>query len=295
MALLQVLRRLPYSLVVGHVDHGLRKGSSKDATFVRLLAHQLDLPFKGVRVRVSLHAAQHKLGIEEAAREVRYRALLAMARSSGCRAVLTAHTSNDQAETVLMNFLRGAGTAGLAAMPEVRPLGEVLLVRPFLRINRLQIMSYLKANSLAYRVDPTNRSQRFMRNRIRRQTLPYLEKLYPGLRERLARMAVIFRDEESWWKDNVEKHLTRIVRRQGSRVIVALTPLFGYHRALSRRILRHVLPGLSFPEIERVVALAQSAKSNGVLQLSVGCRVVRRADHLILTGETKGSIRGIHE
>jgi tRNA(Ile)-lysidine synthase len=279
------LRGQPYSLVIGHIDHRLRKSSAADARFVQRLAHRWDVPWVVTRVDVRAHAHKHHLGIEEAARELRYKALSRMARQGRCAAIVTAHTANDQAETVLMNFLRGAGPAGLAGIPAVRPLDSVyrlMLIRPLLSVTRDQIMPYLNIHSIPYRHDPSNRFLRFMRNRIRHEALPSLEKLYPGLAGRLVQGADIFRQEEDFWHEVVSRELRKTVRKNGQRITVVLPRLLRYHKALSRRILRHILPGLSFQDIEQVLILAQSPGRSGRLRFSGRRRVKREENQLVV-------------
>jgi tRNA(Ile)-lysidine synthase len=266
-----VLKSSPYRLVIGHVDHRLRRGSPADARFVRALAKAWDIPCVIAPVPVRPFARQKKIGLEEAARELRYRALVRIARERRCVAIVTAHTAGDQAETVLMNFLRGTGPAGLAAIPEVRPAGlsgKVTLIRPFLRVTRAQIERYLKRHSLHWRIDPSNRSLDFSRNRIRHVTLPYLEKGHPGLAGRLLQSAAIFRTEEAFWHDAMARELPKTVRTGGREITVVLHRLLRYHKAFSRRILRRALPGLTFQDIEQLLTLARSPRPTAWLKLS---------------------------
>src|SRR5262249_19860391 len=154
-----------------------------------------------------------QMGVEEAARELRYRTLVRMARASRCRVLVTAHTADDQGETVLMNLLRGAGPVGLAGIPPIRQVAqEIKVIRPVLGVSRQDIMSYLKEHHLSYRHDPSNRSLQFTRNRIRSETLPFLESHYPGLKRRLVQMGDIFREEEAFWDKEVLREFNKTVR-----------------------------------------------------------------------------------
>jgi tRNA(Ile)-lysidine synthase len=198
VALFHQLRSLPYRLFVGHVDHALRSDSSKDARFVQRLAAQWDVPCQVAKVSVASFARQKKQTLEEAARTLRYRALGKLATRWKCRAVLTAHTADDQVETVLMNVLRGTGPRGLAGMPYKRPLhagSRILLVRPLLDRRRASLRNYLKEHKLEWREDPTNQDPRFTRNYLRLSVLPLLETRFPGVGERLLHMAAIFNSE----------------------------------------------------------------------------------------------------
>ncbi len=283
VALAHSMRALPYPVVIGHVDHTLRTGSRADAAFVRRLAQRWELPFDMAVVRTKQHARVHRQGIEEAARDLRYQALVKMAQKHRCVAVVTAHTANDQVETVLLNLFRGTGPTGMAGIPPMRTCQKKLLLRPFLTVTRQEILSYLQVQKQTYRQDPTNSSVRFTRNRIRHLTLPYLTRLFPGLSRRLVQSGEIFRDEEEFWKQIVEGEVAKTVRKNGKRVLIDLTPFLGYHKALSRRLLRHILPNLSFPEIERVRSLARAAEGPSRLQLGGGLFVTRQAKKLVLS------------
>ena len=286
MALAHFLRGQPYRLIIGHIDHRLRKGSATDARFVKALAGGWDLPCRVKVVNVKAFARRCGLGIEEAGRDLRYRMLFLMARRGRCAAIVTGHTANDQAETILMNFLRGAGPAGLAGMPSARRLdhaGPVPIVRPFLGVSRRQIMQYMRRHSFPFRHDPSNWSSRFMRNRIRYAALPFLEKLYPGLAARLVQGADVFRQEEAFWNDVVRHELRKTARKSGRKTTVVLPRLLRYHKALSRRILRHILPGLSFQEIEQVLALARSPGRSDWLRLPGSQCVKREKNKLVVS------------
>jgi tRNA(Ile)-lysidine synthase len=221
--------------------------------------------------------------LEEAARDLRYKALLGMARKTGCSFIATAHTSEDQAETVLMNFLRGAGPAGLAGIPPVRQLAPgVNVIRPMLEASREEILGYLRVQRLSYRHDRTNRSPRFTRNRIRHCVLPLLETEYPGLRKRLVQAAEIFREEQAVWAEKVRPEFIKTVRQNGEKITVDLPKLLGYHKALGRRILRHLLTEISFQDIERVFQLARSQDGNHSVNLTGGLQAERKGKKLII-------------
>jgi tRNA(Ile)-lysidine synthase len=197
MALMHRLRSAPYEVVVAHIDHRLRTGSARDARFVAAWAKRWDFPCQVVAVNVRAQVRRHRQSVEEAARTLRYRTLARLAKRFKCQAVLTAHTADDQAETILMNFLRGAGPKGLAGMPAVRPIergSRIRLVRPLLEISRRAVRDYARRNRVPFREDPSNRQQRFTRNFIRLKLIPMLTMRFPGVSERLCRLAPRFRN-----------------------------------------------------------------------------------------------------
>jgi len=197
VALLHALRSQPYRLFVGHVDHQLRKNSHRDARFVQALADQWDIPCRIVKVDVKARKKQHDETWEEAARYLRYNALQHLAQRWKCQAVVTAHTADDQIETILMNVFRGAGPAGLSGMPENRPLharSAIRLWRPLLQTRRTELRNYLSQHKLKWKEDASNKNQHFTRNYLRLSVLPLLERRFPGIGARLLKMAKIFRE-----------------------------------------------------------------------------------------------------
>ncbi|MBR5626999.1 MAG: tRNA lysidine(34) synthetase TilS, partial [Thermoguttaceae bacterium] len=171
-------------LVFLHVNHQMRgKESDGDADFVRLLAKRHQIPYGEYRVNPGeLQRAYQSSGSwEAAARAIRYRLLLTAAEEYECRFLATAHTADDQLETILYRLFRGTGPAGLAGIPFIRPLNDmVLLIRPFLALYRTDIISYLDSLNQSFRVDSSNMSSKYMRNRVRHELIPALDSLFSG-------------------------------------------------------------------------------------------------------------------
>ena len=158
-------KALPHgpSLLAVTVDHGLRPEAAREAREVKTVARMLDLPHRTLRWR----GDKPKTGLPEAARRARYRLLAQAAAGVGAGHILTAHTRDDQAETVLMRLLRGSGIAGLAAMADVSEREGLLLVRPLLGVSKAQLIATLKAAGIDFSDDPTNRDPAFTRPRLR--------------------------------------------------------------------------------------------------------------------------------
>jgi tRNA(Ile)-lysidine synthase len=150
-------------LVAVTVDHGLRAEAAREALAVKRLARTLDLPHRTLRWT----GDKPKTGLPAAARAARYRLLAQAAQASGATHILTAHTRDDQAETLLMRMLRGSGIAGLAAMARQSERDGVLLARPFLQVSKAQLVATLKKAKISFADDPTNRDPNFTRPRIR--------------------------------------------------------------------------------------------------------------------------------
>ena len=173
-------------LWAGTIDHGLREGSARDVVYVRRIAKALDIPCLSRCLTLSPMSGAG--GVEAQAREARYAALREMASETGCTAIATAHTLNDQAETLLMRLSAGSGLLGARGI--LRRSGSV--VRPMLDISRQEVLSFLREQRLKGRQDPTNESGRFVRNRIRLSVLPALEAaMGPGTLAALGRFCDI--------------------------------------------------------------------------------------------------------
>jgi len=184
-------RRKGFAVSLLHVHHGLRgREADHDARFVTALGKRWGLPVAVVAVPVRSLARARRGGIEEAARKLRYQALLREARRLRCNKVATGHHLDDQAETVLLHLLRGSRLAALAGISPRRRLSrKIALIRPLLPLRRREIMAYLQVHGLKGRRDSSNSNERFTRNWIRRRVLPLLESRNPRIRERLAGFA----------------------------------------------------------------------------------------------------------
>jgi tRNA(Ile)-lysidine synthase len=172
-----------------HVDHGLRDESSDDARFVASLARHLGVDCTVLEVDVAAAAGE---SLEAAARNARYGALTRAAERLGLQWVATAHTLDDQAETVLMRAMRGSGTGGLAGIAPVRGI----FVRPLLDVTGAELRDWLRDRSLDWREDATNADKRFERNWVRHELMPLITKRRPGAAKALARIASLARADE---------------------------------------------------------------------------------------------------
>jgi len=221
-ALLAALQALSQRGAVGpvracHVDHGLRAGSEKDAEHCRALCAALGVPFEALRVVVRAGNRQQE------ARRARYAALRAAA---GGAALATGHTRSDQAETVILRLLRGAGARGLGAIPPRR--GRRAVVRPLLDVGREEVLAYLRSRRLGWLEDPSNAGGDYLRNRVRREIVPALAALAPAAERALARAADLLRDDDR----ALERSARRLLSRGAERLRLAAAPLAVQRRAV---------------------------------------------------------------
>ncbi len=251
VALLRVLLELCGEVgivpVVAHFNHQLRgEESDADEQFVAELARQHDLPFFAGRADVREHATAKKLSLEHAARDLRYRWLHDLAVEQKLSAIVTGHTSDDQAETVLMKFLRGAGTRGLAGIRPIIMLEDCPVVRPLLEVSRAEIEQYLQLLEQPWREDRTNSDTKLTRNRIRHELLPVLERDYnPSIRRVLSETAELALAEEDYWRGHTSTLASRWhqkerrMRLQGSEG--SAEGFLSCGIAVQRRTLKHFL------------------------------------------------------
>ena len=202
-------------LIVSHVNHKLRGADSDaDEEFVRDLCRQLELTCSVATAVIELSSGGRGQGIEALARRARYAALEEAADRLGARFVVTAHTADDQAETILHRILRGTGIGGLRGMSRSRRLGAATLLRPLLGIGRAALAAYLHDRQQPFRSDGSNRDARFMRNRIRRELLPLLTAHYsPTIVDALLRLGELAGEAQSLIDSMAENVTEQCLRR----------------------------------------------------------------------------------
>ncbi|MDQ7794380.1 MAG: tRNA lysidine(34) synthetase TilS [bacterium] len=302
VALLHAMSALASShgwrLWVGHLDHALRHHeAAADAEYVRELAARLGLEHVAGRTDVAALARQEGLSLESAGRQARYAFFREQARRHGLARVALGHTLDDQAETVLLRLIRGAGVEGLAAMPWMRPLAgeaEPAVIRPLLGMSRDDILEYCAELDLRPRVDTSNESLEFWRNRVRHSLIPLLEQEFaPNIKEILARTAAICREEATLLARDTEQAMAGTLLEMGEgRVVFDRDRLGRQHRARARRILRRALavagvaPGLEYGHVEALLGMVSSGAAGAALDLPGGfAAVLETGDRMVVARE----------
>jgi tRNA(Ile)-lysidine synthase len=284
--LLELRKELGIVLSVVHFNHQLRgPDSDEDERFVAELARQHELELHIESGEVAAHAAEKHLSLETAAREMRYQFFRRLLRDGQSTRIATAHTLDDQAETVLLKIVRGAGSRGLAGIyPQLSVAGPQFsvsaasIVRPLLAIRRRDIEGHLRGLGQSWREDKSNRDLRHMRNRVRHGILPRLERyLNPSVREALAETAEIARAEEEYWQQEIARVLPLDAVATG---VLNLSALARLPLALQRRVVRAACQGLrlEFHHVEDILALGTSIASSA--NLPQGWTVSRKQNEL---------------
>jgi tRNA(Ile)-lysidine synthase len=296
VALLGVLNHLSADynlrLVVAHLNHGLRPGpADEEEALVHRLSARLGLVCESRMVDIATLSRMRKTSVETTAREERYRFLEAIRHQYNARKIALGHHAGDQAETVLINLLRGSGQEGLRGMQAVR---DERFIRPLLGVTRSDISEYLAWQDLPYLIDLSNVDERCLRNRIRHRLIPELKARYnPRLEENLCRTAEILRLEEDYLQRTVgelvaDRRMVEIDAAQ--REIRINIPFFlCLHEALQSRLIKHLLlsqaqqkQGIGYAHIRDVKSLMQGGHFGGSLHLPFAMEVRREYDILVI-------------
>ncbi len=278
-------------LIVGHVNHGLRAEESEgDAAFVEELAVRLGIRFMTARIDPESRRRERGESLEEAARKLRYLALRRMATMARCARVAVAHTSDDQAETILLRLIRGAGLTGLSGMRPLRKIHKLEVVRPLLASTREQVLDYVKRRDLPYRVDSSNRTTDPRRNFVRLELLPRIRTMNPSIRETLLRESALFGEADAYLAGEAERALPRVVlARKPGKIELDAAALLLYPEVLRKYIFRYVLQelnedtlNLSTAHISALHSLLTSHSGRSA-DIPMGIRARRERGALVIT------------
>ena len=286
---------LEIGIVVAHYNHGLRENEDESETLlVRSIAESKDLFFETVR---NDYLKDGTASIEERARDARYSFLEEVRRNHKAQKIAVGHNLNDQAETVLMRLLRGSGPSGLAGIPPVR---DNRIIRPFIEIQRGEIMAYLKARDLPYIFDSSNTDMRYMRNRIRLELLPLMLAYQPKLIEHLGKLSKILRDEDDFMESLVMDWVYGVAQQDSdTHISIPLSDFKSLDVPLKNRVIRHLLKKtgknlrrIDYDHILSISDLAKSSSPQSTLDLPNEGIVKRIYDRLeIVSGTAQEDIR----
>lgn len=288
VALLDVLRQLStaysLSLLAAHLNHGLRKEAHEDQVFVEDLCRTWGVRLFVEEADVGAFAQAKGMSREEAGRHLRYSFLYRVKREAQADKIATAHHMQDQAETLLIRLIQGTGPRGLQGMLPRR--GD--LIRPLLETRKEEIMDYVHRNHLPYRIDYSNYDLCFLRNRIRHEVLPVLEKLNPRIVESLCRLAEMMAEENRYWDEETEKLKEQLLKPGVTAdKVLSVSDLMRLSLPLRRRFLHRVLADvgarrLTYDDVEKVLNLLSKPGSTKTVEVLGGMRVRKAYDSLEL-------------
>jgi len=245
--LCQLKEALGVSLHVAHLDHMLRGAdSAADAEYVSQLAQRLGIVTSVEQRDVKAYRKEHRLSLEQAAREVRYDFFSEVAESVGAKRIALGHTQDDQVETILMHLVRGTGLAGLRGMQPISTWqrgrgGALLVVRPLLPVTRAETEEYCRIHDLEPRSDFSNFSPAFLRNRLRHELIPLLRSYNKNISTALLRTARAATDDLSFLEAQVSQVWEQAVTEQPNGLLLNSEALLSLHPSLQRHLLRRVL------------------------------------------------------
>jgi len=298
VALLHVLCRLReqfgYKLVVAHLNHGFRGVEAEsDAKFVEEFARRLNLESYIETRNAPAYSARMGLSAQAGAREIRYSFLSEVALKTGAARIALGHHADDQAETILLHLLRGAGPGGLAGMQPVR---DRFYIRPLLNIRRWEIEAYCHQHNLATRLDSSNLQVKYLRNRIRLELIPTLEKKYnPNLADALNRLGGICREEDEYLEKQSDAIFYRVrTHTTGNSIALDRDKLLAQPSAILRRVIRRAWfeicgsnDDLGFGHIEQILEIIKGGGGYQQIDLPRGITCKKNYDLLEFTLDGK--------
>ncbi len=280
--------KLGITLFIAHLDHGVRgEESRRDAQFVKDLAKKMQV--KSVSKKLAPKKAKSKLSPEEQLREKRYAFFKESCAKVGADIVATAHTLDDQAETVMMRIIKGASLKGVVGIHPVRFDGNVKFIRPLLEIEKKDIMKYLKEQRIPFRIDRTNLENRFLRNRIRQKILPYLAKVNPRIKRALFNLAENLREDYEFIEEEKKKR-KNLIKSKKPLHYIELSDILLQPKALRKEIVREAfkfaggnIKRLTFRHWKDVNNFIRTKKTGKFIDLPGGVKIRKTHDRLIFT------------
>ena len=286
MCLLEVMRHISYeagfSIAVAHYNHKLRGDESdRDETFVMEICEEHGIPFYSGRGDVANFAKKRGLSIEEAARNMRYEFFFDTAELAQADRIATAHTMDDNAETMILNLARGAGANGMSGIPPVRDT----VIRPLLHISRNEVMAFIKERFIPFVNDSSNALEIHTRNKVRRSIIPLIKDINPRFNEAASAAAEIFRADEEFISDIADIFIHDCcVGLTTEAMGLAVLPF-----SVSSRVIRKLYGGnLSFSHVKDVIALCAGENPSASISLP-GMVVYREYSRVIFDEKPKDS------
>ena len=292
-ALKELQKKMPFRILVVHVNHGIRQEASRDEEYVRTLCEQWKLPFFSVHVQVTRLAEEQGISTEEAGRNVRYESFERILKKeagkeweAGKARIAVAHNANDRAETMLFHLVRGTGLTGLCSIKPVRER----VIRPLLGITREEIEEFLQKEKLSYCIDHTNAEDTYTRNKIRNHILPYItEEISPAAIHKMNQAADLLNDAEAYLKKQTAHACDRVfLERQEEHVKLSVEKLLSEDPYLQKEILLEavaaLIPGRKDIGAVHIEALQKLLHTGGSKELFLPCglKAVKEYDALLL-------------
>lgn len=285
------------TLIVAHLDHCIRGVEAKrECRFVEDLANRLNLPFESKSVDVPALKKSEGISTQQAARDARYELFMDTLKKLNAQKVALGHNADDQAETVLMRLIRGAGTKGLCGIPPIR---DGIFIRPLIETRRSEIEGLLRGNRIEFVIDSSNREDVYLRNKVRNSLIPILMKEYnPGIVQNLIHTSQILRKEDEFLDKLVLDIFSKIcVSEEKGSLTMDILHLKDLEESMQVRVLRKALESfsgdlkrISFKHLESVMGILSNGGANKSLNLPGRIIVEKRYSELIIRREIKETL-----
>ena len=296
--LMKLQKKLKLQLFAVHLNHGFSGPKAlKQEMFCQNLANRLHIPFFSKAIQLRALAKENAKSLEEMGRNARYQFFCEVAKKVKAKKIATAHTLDDQAETILMRLVRGTGLRGLGGIPVLRQEKSCLVIRPLLNSSKKEILSFLKKIKQPYCLDPSNQKDFFTRNRIRNKLLPWMEKnLNPQVKQALLDAGQLCLESSCLLDHLAKKALKKAIKGQGPRqVTLRVRALQSLDPAVQSQTLLAAISllsahrqQLSFVHISSLRKLLQAKASSGaVAQLPYHLQACRQSDTLRIFDSSK--------
>lgn len=299
LCLVDLMRKTGIPLLVGHLNHSLRNTAEAEEKKVRLICEDWNLPYftRLVKIKEEVKISGHT--IEEAGRIARYRFLFQLASEKAAQAVLVAHNSDDQVETILMHLLRGSSLSGLRGMDYRQLPNEwsetIPLVRPLLGVPKLEILEYCENNGLLPSFDLSNHDKTYYRNRLRLELVPFLETYNPKFKERLTSMAEVIREEDDFLRGTTENAIHRCLASSGEGFFLLNRSFVNeLQPAVKRRMVYSLMrklkpetPNITFDVIESAIRFMDNPTMKGKRSLAAELEICGYLKEFLLLSDRK--------
>jgi len=297
MALLDCLKKLQaeyyFTIIVAHIEHGFRGQTSiDDATYVKAYCKQHQLIFELKTVNMPEIIKQMKGSSQELSRKQRYFWYRELTIKYQTPYIILGHHQDDQVETVLMRIVQGTSTDGIAGMRVCQEREGMLIIRPLLTVSKLDLELYCQNNQLNPRIDDSNASNKYLRNKARNQLIPYLEKEYnPNIKGAILNLAELASEDEQFLYHHTKEAYNNVVTAvlEANEYRIDRKKMINLHCALQRRLILLILYYLKTGEriekkhIDMIIDWIKSTESGGYLQLPANLVVIRESEQLIIT------------
>lgn len=238
--LIKLQKQIKFNIVVAHINHMIRADADDDQKYVEQYCKNNNIPFYLKKEKVEILAKNQKISTEEAGRNLRYEFFNLILEKTKSNKIATAHTKNDNVETVLMNIIRGTGTKGLKGIEIIR---DNKYIRPLLEISRTEIEEYCKKNNLTPRIDSTNMENIYTRNKIRNLLIPYIQKEFnPNIIEAIDRLSQIATEENNYIENTTkEKYKEMLIEEEKTQIILDLNKFNCEDLVIKNRIVLYTI------------------------------------------------------